>query len=252
MTRPAAHAAALDADDWFVHAFGADYPLLYRHRDTDSARAEVTALMGRLALPGGARVLDVCCGAGRHMLTLADLGFDVWGLDLSPQLLAEAVAHEAIADRLVRADMRALPFGAVFDAALNLFTSFGYFQQDAENAGAMRQIIGTLKPGGRLVVDLIHRAHLEANLIAESEQQIEDMQLHARRAIVGNRVVKRTTVKKADDRREFVESVRLYGPDEITALLNACDVEQIELFGDFDGSPLTDRSPRMIVTGVRR
>ncbi len=251
MRQFACHDAPSIAEDWFVDAFGADYPFLYRHRDADSARAEITALMQRLDLPAGARVLDVCCGAGRHMLTLADLGYDIWGLDLSPQLLARAAEHPSIDDRLVRADIRALPFRPVFDAALNLFTSFGYFQRDEENAGAMRQMVGTLKPRGRIVVDLIHRAHLEANLVEQTVEQRDGMRLRVHRAIVGDRVVKRTEIETAGRVRELVESVRLYGCEEITALLETCGVGDIELFGDFDGSPLRPDSTRMIVTGVR-
>lgn len=238
--------------DWFITAFGEHYPLVYRHRDDASARREAAGAVRLLGLVGGERVLDICCGAGRHAEALAGMGFDVMGVDLSAPLLAEAEARPSLAGRLVQADVRALPFDREFDAATNLFTSFGYFETDEENRAALRQMAKALKPGGRLLMDHAHRAHVEANLVPTDTQRVGDMVVHNRRSIEGDRVVKRMTYTHADGTaNELTESVRLFTPEEITSWFTDAGLDVTGVYGSMDGEPLDADRSRMIVVGVR-
>src|SRR5712671_5684455 len=120
--------------EWYKAAFGELYPLVYPHRDVN----EAARVASRLApIVAAARpTLDVACGDGRYMCALGAAGIDVYGVDLSEYLLGEAVKRAGLAGRVVCGDMRALPFvSGAFGSAINMFTSFGYFESDADNAG---------------------------------------------------------------------------------------------------------------------
>jgi ubiquinone/menaquinone biosynthesis C-methylase UbiE len=134
---------------WYEEAFRADYLRVYPHRDLDSARPEVAFLLER-GVRG--RVLDLCCGFGRHALLLAQSGASVVGLDLSLELLSAARElpgfERALAGRLVHADASRLPFrDASFDSLVNLFSSFGYLDADGD-ARMLSEIARTLRAGG--------------------------------------------------------------------------------------------------------
>ncbi|HEX6791240.1 MAG TPA: class I SAM-dependent methyltransferase, partial [Candidatus Krumholzibacteria bacterium] len=118
--------------EWYRVAFGELYPLVYPHRDV----AEAARVAARLApvIRSARPALDVACGNGRYMLALERAGVDMVGVDLSEYLLGEAVKNGQ-QGRVVCGDMRALPFVAgAFGSAINMFTSFGYFDDDADNA----------------------------------------------------------------------------------------------------------------------
>src|SRR3954447_6561186 len=123
--------------NWWADYFDAQYLLEYEPLfSPEQDRAEVARLMDVLGLPSGARVLDCPCGQGRHAHLLAEAGFDVDGLDYSDELLA--IARERGTGRTLRytrGDMRRLParWTGRFDAVLNLFTSFGFFVEPADD-----------------------------------------------------------------------------------------------------------------------
>jgi ubiquinone/menaquinone biosynthesis C-methylase UbiE len=126
---------------WYEESFGNDYLTVYKHRDHNGALEEVKRISSWLRLPKGAEVLDLCCGMGRHSMALHDLGYKVTSLDLSDVLLAEARRTD-VRSRIqwVKGDMRRLSIAQPFDAIFNLFTSFGYFDDDKENLAVLKEI----------------------------------------------------------------------------------------------------------------
>ena len=243
--------------DWYRTAFGVLYPVLYAHRDDASAGEEIRKLLVALNLGSAPLdVLDVCCGAGRHTQALAGHGHRVTGFDLSPQLLETASRRASLRGRLVRADMRALPFRPAFDLALNLFTSFGYFETDRENAAALAEMARVLRPGGMLVMDHMNREATIRDLVPEDRMRKGRYTLIQRRTIEGDRVVKAITLA---DREEpdaeplhLLESVRLYRPAEMAALFEAAGLERLFFMGGFSGEPFAGDSTRMIVSARKR
>jgi SAM-dependent methyltransferase len=239
--------------DWYRTAFGELYPELYPQRDDAAAAREIASLLALLApLPAGAHVLDVACGGGRHAVALARAGLPVQALDLSPQLLQLARARPPLAGRLVRADMRALPVRPVFDLVLNLFTSFGYFADDAENERALREFARALRPGGRLVLDHANRAALERALVPEDVRERGGVRIHQRRVLAGDRIRKEIRVVRANgDALRLVEDVRLYGPEEMRALVQAAGLTEVDLYGSLAGAPWSVTAERMVVIARR-
>jgi len=239
--------------EWFETAFGEFYPILYAHRDDVSAAQEVEGLIEVLGRPDRfTRVLDVGCGGGRHAAALVGLGAHLYGIDLSAPLVTEAAHRPELRGRMVRGDMRELPFGAAFDLVVNLFTSFGYFADDHENERALREMARVLRPGGRMVIDHIHRRHLEDHLVAEDEREGEGYRVRQRRTLTPRRIQKEITVTwDSGKTQEFIEDVRLYSPGELTALLRAGGLTDIDLYGSFDGGVLAPESKRMIAVAVK-
>ena len=132
-----------------------------------STRQEAAALLRLLRLPRGARVLDLCCGVGRHSVLLAKAGLRVTGFDQSGSYLAaarRAARKKGLEAEFVRGDMRRLPFEGAFDAVVNLWTSFGYFPRLEDDRGALRGMLRSLKPGGRLVLEMVDGRRLLSGL----------------------------------------------------------------------------------------
>lgn len=143
------------ASDWWASYFDAQYLLEYEPIFSPTQdRHEVARLIAILALPVGTRILDVPCGQGRHAHLLAEAGFDVDGLDYSPDLLATARQRGTSRTlRYTRGDMRQLPsrWTGRFDAVVNLFTSFGFFTDPVDDQRTINEFARVLKPGGVLV-----------------------------------------------------------------------------------------------------
>jgi SAM-dependent methyltransferase len=240
---------------WFEEAFRADYRRVYPHRDLESARPEVRWLVAH-GLRG--RVLDLCCGFGRHSLLMAEAGLDVVGLDLSIELLRAARElpgwKRRLEGRLVRGDARELPFRAgAFDGVACLFSSFGYFGE-LDDARVLDGIARVLVRGGLAVLDLMNPAFVRAHLAAESAREGDDFLVRERRSLAdgGRRVIKEVELVVEDEARRWREDVRLYEAHEVRALCAQRGLDVLDLAGAFDGSAFGPRSPRMIVRARKR
>lgn len=238
--------------EWFEQWFGEEYLRLYPHRDEeDAARA---ARMVDAAVPlAGRRVLDLACGPGRHVPPLADRRARIVGLDLSGPLLRRARATLGGGARLVRGDMRALPFrGGAFDLVVNLFTSFGYFSTDDAHTVALAEMHRVLRPGGHLVLDYFNAEHVTATLVPAERRQAGEQTVDIRRRITddGRYVVKEMHL--VDEDRTYLERVRLFTPDDLTAMLCGLGFAVQARLGDYGGAPLGGDSPRAILVAERQ
>ncbi len=235
--------------EWFEEWFGEEYLQLYPHRDAAEAERAVGLILARTGYSPGWRVLDVACGAGRHARAFEAAGARCVGLDLSAALLR--VARGVTAAPLVRADMRALPIRpGSMDLTVNLFTSFGYFDRDAEHAAALHEMVATLRPQGWFVIDFLNPTAVRAQLVPRETRRVGGAEVAVARSVSpdGRYVCK--TITTAAGRR-FSERVRLFGPEEIAAMLAEAGVRVREQFGDYDASPLGAGSPRTILIGQR-
>jgi ubiquinone/menaquinone biosynthesis C-methylase UbiE len=253
---------------WYVSAFGEYYSELYHHRNESDARQAVDFVRRHPRLeplmgegPRG-RVLDLCCGSGRHYLTWLEEAPNakLTGLDLSPNLLDEAaqsIRRIGAPVRLARGDMRHLPFrDGAFRLVLNLFTSFGYFAEDAENAGVFREVARVLdRTGGFFLFDHLNPTALRAGLVAESRRQTPSgAWVHETRWIdeKRRRVEKRIEFEPNTGQPVLLESVRFYEPEEVTTLGDQAGLSLLSSHGGFDASPLTERSPRGLYVFQKR
>lgn len=246
-------------EDWYANWFGLDYIRLYPHRDSAEAERQVDFLLQTLdGLDRDIRVLDLCCGAGRHTRLLAGKGFRVVGVDLSAALLAQAAGTNEAASghgyQLARCDMRRLPFGPVFGLVTNFFTSFGYFSTDGENRLILDAIASVLLPGGRFLVDYLNPDQVRATLVPESRTSLPDgSDVRQRRRVdeETGRVEKDILIRAPGGReRTYRESVRLYTRDEMAGMIAGSGLILDGVHGDFAvGAAYGPTAPRMILTG---
>ncbi|RMF62841.1 MAG: class I SAM-dependent methyltransferase [Calditrichaeota bacterium] len=241
---------------WYKEWFGEDYLRVYPHRDEKEAKGQVRFAIEALALQPGQRILDLGCGSGRHAQELSDRGFEVTCLDLSAVLLRLARQRQggaACCLRFVRADMRAIPFVAAFDAVLSFFTTFGYFKSDAENLKTLVSMQTALKPGGKFLQDYLNKEFVLETLVPADTREEDGFQIIQERRYnrKEERIEKKITVRENGSVREYFESVRLYTLAEMRDLLAKTELRLEQTFGDFDGSPFTRESPRLILVGRR-
>ena len=242
--------------EWFRTAFGSVYVELYAHRDEQEACDTVELLASLPGVTAGARVLDAPCGAGRHVREFARRGFRVDGIDLSADLLGIARRSAGDGVGLARADLRGIPLAdGRYDLVTNLFSSIGYFADDADNHTVIRELARVCRPGGVVVVDFMNSARVREGLEEQSERTTAaGDHVRDRRRISGDpvRVEKRTVVTMADGRRhEFFESVRLYEPVELRTALGSAGLSVEHQFGDYHGGPWNTASDRLILVGRR-
>ena len=148
---------------WYARFFKRDYLHFYgRTLGAERTDHETQFAIRTLSLKPGHCVLDLCCGQGRHSIALANTGVNVTGVDLSEEMLAiarETSQHMSTPPDFIQADMRNLPqtLNGKFDAAINMFSSFGYLETESDDQAVLHQIANALKPGGQMMMDLLNR-----------------------------------------------------------------------------------------------
>ncbi len=234
--------------EWFEEWFGEEYLHLYPHRDDADADRVVALLQRTLPWRPGWRVLDVACGAGRHLAALERAGAVPFGFDLSAALLRRARA--ATTRPLVRADMRALPFRSrSMDLTVNLFTSFGYFAADEEHTDALGQMLATVRPGGWFVMDFLNAEHVRSSLVPYETTSYGDVEVEVRREITADRRFVRKSIRVPGG-RHFEERVRLLGPEDLERMVLAHGARLIGRYGGYDGGPLAGGTRTILLAEV--
>lgn len=217
-----------------------------------ASRREVSAMRELLALPVGARVLDVPCGWGRHTELLAQAGLAAFGADLSFPLLRRA-PRQPYADgpaRYAAADLRELPYAdGAFDAVLNVFTSLGLFLDDAEDLRALVEARRVLRPGGAFLLESMHRDDVIAAYAERDRWQLPDgTEVRVRRRFdpVTGISHERLRWRRGDKAGRKQHALRLRTATEIAGLLAAAGFEAVSWFGGWSGRALRHDSPHLI------
>jgi SAM-dependent methyltransferase len=256
--------------NWWQGFFGETYRLSDLDlQPAERTRQQVECVERALALPQGARVLDVGCGTGRHCVELASDGFEVVGVDRNPAYLARAQerARSSGVDVEFRcADMRELEAEtqAPFDAAVSLYTSFGFFHEERENVAVLEAIRASLKPHGALLLDVINRDWLLRNfaqsdfaprdgrfVIRDYDDSGETVVLHED-AFQPESSMLRWTIRRLDDDSEpAIADYRVYSLHELLALVRGACLRPSITLGDYDCSPFEIFAPRIICIARR-
>jgi len=240
--------------EWFERWFGEEYLALYPHRDEREAAAALGLVESNLGGIKVARALDLACGAGRHSRLLRDRWWTA-GFDLSMPLLTKA--READPDGCyVRGDMRALPFvDQAFDLVVNLFTSFGYFDNDAQHLRVLAEVARVTRRGGKFVLDFLNSDHVRKSLVPRESSDIGGRTVEVRREISSDdRFVVKTIASCGEagaGEQTFVERVRLFDRLDLETMLEESGFGVEQVLGDYAGTPHSETSPRTIVFAIR-
>ncbi|MBD0424481.1 class I SAM-dependent methyltransferase [Streptomyces sp. TRM S81-3] len=220
--------------------------------------AELVATSPLFGFPPGSKVLDLCCGPGLFLVPLAARGFDVTGVDLSEPMLerARSACEEAGADvRLVRGDMLTYTAPEAFDVVLNVFTSFGYFDDPDDNLRVLRNAWESLAPDGQLLVDVMGKEVLAGWIGRPQAVDLPDGSYVVQRDVVldsWRRLRTDWTLVRGTSARTASVTSYLYSAAELHDLFVTAGFSDVECFGGFDGCAYDNHSRRLIVRGRKK
>jgi SAM-dependent methyltransferase len=227
--------------------------------DRSDARTALLSILQHVGLEEGSQILDLCCGPGRYATELAKMGFEVVGIDINEDYVALAqklVEQERVSPEIIVGDMREISYVDRFDAVINVGTSFGFFETDAENQLVVELIARALKPGGRFLLEMGNRDYFLKNFeAARSRENPGGSVTQVQRTFDYERSRMDTTFRKSSN-GELVEawahSWRAYTLAEVASLLSHADLELVDTFGGWQSEPYDVDAPRMAVISKKR
>src|ERR1700730_7851805 len=241
--------------DWWRTWFGPSYLALYDETLRERTPIEIDRLEALLALRPPLRILDLPCGQGRHALEVARRGYDVTGGDLSPFLLQVAedrARADGVRVRWLEGDMRQPIAGERFDVVLNLFTSLGYFADEADDRKVVEAAAAMLVPGGRFLLEVINGERLMARFEEREWFTVGHAAVVERRSLdrTARRMIVERTVTTPHDTEVNLHAIRLYDGRDVSAILRSAGFGRVDLYGDWSGEPLTSERLRGLAGGT--
>lgn len=222
-----------ETKNWFASWFDSPYyHILYKERNYREAQIFMDNLTHFLNLPEKAKVLDLACGKGRHAIYLNQLGFDVVGADLSPNSIAEAKKNQNSTLHFEVHDMRET-FEEKFDAIFNLFTSFGYFENDEDNLTTLQAIKSSLSENGFAVIDFMNVNQVLANLVPEEVKTVENIDFNIKRYLKDNHIYKEISFEDKGEKFHFVEKVKALTLKDFEQMMEEAGIYLLAIFGDY-------------------
>ena len=240
-------------DDTFWADFAQN---MFSDRRLSSTPAEVDLVVALLGVEPGIKILDLCCGPGRHSLELARRGFHVTGVDRTGKYLEQARENaraEGLEVEFVQEDMRTFCRPDSFNTVINMFTSFGYFEDPEEDRQVVINVHRSLKTGGLFLMDMMGKEVL-AHVFRERDWSERDGIILLQERKVSQDwgwIWNRWIMLKGNERIERELSHRLYAATEIVPLLQECGFTPVNVYGGLDGSPY-DHTARRMVTVARK
>jgi ubiquinone/menaquinone biosynthesis C-methylase UbiE len=246
--------------EWWESYFDSQYLLEYAPVFTpERDRAEASRLVDVLGLPVSARVLDVPCGQGRHAHLLAEAGFRVDGIDFSRELLALATKRGTSQSlRYRRADMRRLPasWTGRYDAVVNLYTSFGFFDNPSDDARVIAEFSRVLKPEGILIWEGASRDGVMSRFLASDWWETRDGAIVGQQRsfdpLSGVLSIESTLRRKTGRTSRRRHRIRLYTATRLAELCARAGLIVEQAFDGFSARPLTRRSPEMLLVARKQ
>jgi len=233
-------------------------PVMFTKERWAQAVEEVAQLSKLMDIAEGASVLDVGCGPGRHALEFAKRGYRVTGVDaIAPYLNeAESKATERNLDvEFVQADMREFRREGAFDAAVNMLTAFGYFDDPADDRRVIDNIFANLKPRGVFVMDFMGKEIL-ARIFRERDwsEHENGLVLLEERKVGGawDRVDVRWILLQGETRKEHHFKLRLYSASELVTMFTTAGFVDVCAHGSLEGAPYNQEAQRLVVVGHKR
>ncbi|MDD3722247.1 MAG: class I SAM-dependent methyltransferase [Lutibacter sp.] len=219
--------------DWFASWFDTSYyHILYKHRDYSEGQSFLKNLISFLNLNKNEFVLDLGCGKGRHSIYLNSLGFKVIGADLSKNSIDYAKQFETETLKFVKHDMRD-SFKTKFDVILNLFTSFGFFEDDAEDIAILQNIKNELNTDGIAIIDFMNAKKVISELVSEEVQTIDGITFKLNRYVKNGFIIKEINFDADGKHHTYYEKVKSLDLPKINSYLNSVGFKIKYTFGNY-------------------
>ena len=229
--------------DWFDTPF---YHILYQDRDIKEAQLFMDKLILHLDLKKDARILDLACGRGRHAIYLNSLGFRVTGVDLSSNNIQHAKTFENETLNFKQHDM-SIPYSETFDVVFNLFTSFGYFENEEDNFNTILAIKKNLNPSGYGVIDFMNTTYITDHLVADEKKKIHDIEFHIKRYFKDGYIFKDISFTHNGKLYSFTEKVKALGLNDFKAYFKKANIDLLDTFGDYKLNTFNEISSERLV-----
>jgi SAM-dependent methyltransferase len=227
-------------------------PILFHERRWEKTEEEVRNIIFLLKISPGSSVLDLCCGPGRHSLELARRGFSVTGVDRTKTYLEKAREQaeiEGLKVEFIQEDMRSFCKPNTFDVAINLFTSFGYFEDIEDDKKVITNVYRSLKNTGVFLIDIMGKEVLARIFRERDWDEVNNIIVLEERKVCRNWswIENRWIMIEDGKMEEYKISHRLYSAAELTTLLNDCGFNAIEVYGDLMGAPYDHTAKRLVL-----
>jgi SAM-dependent methyltransferase len=229
-------------------------PMIFGPQRMANAPTEVEQIIRLLQLEQPARLLDLCCGVGRHALEFARQGFDVVGVDRTRRFIetARLAAEQAGVDaEFVAGDMRDFQVEGRFDAVLNLFGSFGYFEEAEDDRRVVERVCNSLRAGGLFLIETMGKEILARDFQEREWSQEGELLFLSHKQIRQDwsRVETHWIAIQGAQRVEHHVSVHCYSAAELSSLLKSCGFTAVKVYGDLQGIVYDQAAKRLVVLG---
>jgi SAM-dependent methyltransferase len=232
---------------WFQSWFDTSYyHILYKHRDYKEAEAFIKNIVTYLNLNKADSILDLACGKGRHSIFLNSLGYDVTGLDLSKNSIEHAKTNESESLHFEVHDMRNV-YETQFEIVLNLFTSFGYFQDEMDNFKVIQTIKSSLKQNGIGVIDYMNSPLVIDNLIAHNSYESDCIKFELKRNYKDGFITKNIEVNDDGKSFHFEEKVRAFTFQDFETMLSNAGLHLLDCFGSYKLEPFNNKTSERLI-----
>ena len=220
--------------DWFTDWFNTSYyHTLYKERNDDEAQVFMKNITSFLNLPKTTHILDLPCGKGRHSVFLNSLGYKVTGGDLAANSIKLAKEFENETLNFKVHDMRQ-PFNNNYDAIFNLFTSFGYFDDDKEDVLILNNIKQGLNKDGFFVFDFLNAEKVKINLVATETKIVDNITFNIKREIKDGFIFKHISFFADGENHSYTEQVKYLDLDKMTNFFEEVGFTITNVFGNYD------------------
>ena len=241
-------------NEWFKTWFDTTYyHILYQHRDFQEAEDFISNLLDYLSLPTSSNCLDLACGKGRHSIFLNQQGYSVTGVDLSSSSIAKAKPYETDTLSFDVHDMRKVYKEDAYDAIFNLFTSFGYFDQQDDNLNVLQSMYKMVHKDGQIVIDFMIADYALDHLVPYEEKILDGICFKISKRFDGTHIFKDIEFEDEGEDYHFQERVQAIRKDEFLDLMEQAGFNVKDVFGDFSLQPFDKKnSDRLILIAHKK
>ena len=219
---------------WFANWFDSPYyHTLYKNRDEREAQVFIDNLIDYLRISKGSKVIDIACGKGRHAKYFNQKGMDVVGFDLSVNSINIAKKDENKNLQFSVHDMRENYQENTFDVVTNLFTSFGYFEDNKEEQKAINAMANNLKKKGILIIDFMNTKKVIGNLVLNEKKTIDCIQFDIKRQVKDGYILKDILITDRKEKKQFREKVKAITLADYSEFIVYAGLEIIDIFGSY-------------------
>ena len=235
--------------DWFNTSY---YHMLYKNRDESEAELFIEHLLNFLNLDASAHVLDVACGKGRHSFKTNQLGYNVTGIDLSENSIeiAQKKANNSLSFAVH--DMRDPYKNNAFDVVLNLFTSFGYINEDSDNERVLKAVSANLKAEGTFVLDFLNSKKVVAELVPYEEKNINGITFKISKTFENHVIQKKIEFTDHERDYSFTERVTAFSKSDLAELFEKTSLKISNYFGNYDLDEFNEATSERLIMVAKK